>query len=136
MYSTENAEDRPNRISGYAFNPAGGLGAGSYFQDGIRAGDWIHYVLVINTAATSGEYPHGYTKVFRDGVLRDQDDLSLTAGHRSGPGRCAPAHRDKHLESFFQGGIGKVAVYSHELSPERIARHYEVMSGRKPAEAG
>ena len=54
-----------------------------------------------------------------------------------------PARRDaplrigtSNLESFFQGGIGKVAVYSHELSPERIARHYEVMSGRKPAEAG
>lgn len=37
MYSLTNAETppRPNRISGYAFNPAGGLGSGAFFQDPI-----------------------------------------------------------------------------------------------------
>lgn len=132
MYSADNAEDRPNRISGYAFNKNGGLGAGSYFQDDIRAGTWIHYVLVINSKAAGGDYPHGYTKVFRDGVLRDQDDLSIN-GRVIAPTRGSAPLRvgTSNLESFFEGGIGKVAVYDSELSPDRIARHYELMTGKK-----
>jgi hypothetical protein len=35
MYSLANAETPPNRISGYAFNPAGGLGSGAFFQDPV-----------------------------------------------------------------------------------------------------
>lgn len=34
--------DRPNRISCYAFNLSGGLGAGSYFQDALSLNQWIH----------------------------------------------------------------------------------------------
>ncbi|HEY3507220.1 MAG TPA: LamG-like jellyroll fold domain-containing protein, partial [Actinocatenispora sp.] len=78
MYSKTNTENRPNRISGYAFNLDGGLGAGSYFQDAVVAGQWIHYVLVIDSADKSAEYPYGYTKIYRDGVLRDQDQLQIS----------------------------------------------------------
>lgn len=132
MYSADNDEDRPNRISGYAFNKDGGLGAGSYFQDDIKAGEWIHYVLVINAAAAGGEYPHGYTKIFRDGVLRDQDDLSIN-GRTIVPTRGSAPLRvgTSNLESFFEGGIGKVALYDRELTAGQIARHYEVMTGKK-----
>jgi hypothetical protein len=35
---------RPNRISGYRFNLTGGPGAGSYLQDPVTAGQWIHYL--------------------------------------------------------------------------------------------
>ena len=78
MYSFTNTEDppRPNRISGYVFNPSGALGAGSYFQDTITAGTWIHYALTINTVNTSPSYTTGYTKIFRDGAQRDQDNLT------------------------------------------------------------
>ena len=75
MYSKSNDESRPNRISGYSFNPQGGLGAGSYFQDVVRAGRWIHVALVINSRNKSSRYPMGYTKIYKNGVLRDTDSL-------------------------------------------------------------
>jgi hypothetical protein len=35
----------------------------------------------------------------------------------------------RDLASYFKGAIGKVAIYLHELTPERIATHYEAMVG-------
>src|SRR5215469_7899695 len=52
---------RSGRISFYLFNPDGGLGIGSYFQDGLTAGNWIH---VVGAADTMNTY------IYRDGVLR------------------------------------------------------------------
>ncbi|NED96637.1 LamG domain-containing protein [Phytoactinopolyspora alkaliphila] len=129
MYSFDNTENRPNRISGYLFNAVGGLGAGSYFQDPVKAGDWIHYVLVINATASSEDYPNGYTKVYRDGVLRDQDDLSIR-GTVIVPERGDAPFRvgTRDFGSFFQGAVGKVAVYDTELPAERIAAHHEAMT--------
>lgn len=68
-------ENRPQRISGYAFNLSGGLGAGTYFQDEIPVGTWLHYVLVINTKNTSSDFPTGYTTIYRDGKKRQQRNL-------------------------------------------------------------
>jgi hypothetical protein len=31
--------------------------------------------------------------------------------------------------SFFLGGIGKVAVYPRELSPDQLAAHHAAMTG-------
>ncbi|MEU8225674.1 LamG domain-containing protein [Kribbella sp. NPDC048915] len=136
MYSFENNENRPNRISGYLFNASGGLGAGSYFQDAVSTGQWIHYVLVINANAKSEAYPNGYTKIYRDGVLRDQDDLSIRGqiiipSDGSAPFRVGT----RDFGSWFQGAVGKVAVYNGELAPTRIAAHHQAMTtppGRRP----
>ena len=110
MYNKDNSESRPNRISGYAFNPAGGLGAGSYFQDPVTAGQWIHVALVYNTKDTSSAYPTGYVKIFKNGVLRDTDaldgyDIKPVAG--SAPLRIGTGY----LNSFFKGAVGNVAFY-------------------------
>ncbi|MFF8535146.1 hypothetical protein ACF07B_24940 [Streptomyces sp. NPDC015532] len=75
MYSEDNTEVRANRISGYVFNRGGGLGAGSYFEDRVEPGEWIHYALVINIREKSDTYPTGYVKIYKNGVLRDQDAL-------------------------------------------------------------
>jgi len=118
--------NRPQRISGYVFNLDGGLGVGSYFQDDIAPRTWIHFVLVINTKNTSSKYPTGYTKVYRDGQLRDQDDLAsydIDPGSSSAPSRIGT----RDLNGFFEGAIAKVAIYDHELSEERILFHYEMM---------
>ncbi|WP_143343207.1 LamG domain-containing protein, partial [Crossiella equi] len=128
MYAKTNTEDRPNRVSGYAFNPSGGLGAGSYFQDALTAGRWIHYVLVINARVRTPEYPHGYTKVYRDGVLRDQDhlvirDVVITPVDGTAPLRVGT----RDFGSWFAGAVGKVAVYGHELSAARVAAHTAAM---------
>jgi hypothetical protein len=123
MYSRTNAENRPNRISGYAFNPAGGLGAGSYFQDVVRARRWIHVTLVVNANARSSRYPMGYTRIYKNGVLRDTDSLAdygITPRSGSAPLRIGTGY----LNSFFQGAVGDVAFYDHEVSGARIHAHY------------
>ncbi|WP_239634017.1 LamG domain-containing protein [Paenibacillus sp. H1-7] len=127
MYNLTNQENRPNRISGYSFNLTGGLGAGSYFQDTVTAGQWIHYTLTINTTNTSSTYPTGYTKIFKNGVQRDQDKLSdynIVPGNGTAPMRIAT----RDLASFFEGAIGKVAVYDYELTPAQLAAHYNAMT--------
>lgn len=130
MYSLENTENRPNRISGYSFNLSGGLGAGSYFQDPVEAGEWIHYVLVINANATSEAFPNGYTKVYRDGVLRDQDDLSIR-GQVIVPERGSAPFRagTRDFASWFDGAVGKIAIWDTELTAEQIAAHMAAMTG-------
>jgi len=125
MYSRTNDEGRPNRISGYAFNLSGGEGIGSYFQDPVAAGEWIHYVLVINTAR-SPRYPRGYTKIYKNGSQRDQDSLqseslSIVPGNGTAPFRIGT----RDLRSLFKGAIGKVAIYGHELSGLDVLEHYQ-----------
>jgi len=131
MYSRPNAVGRGNRISGYLFNAAGGLGAGSYFQDRVVAGRWIHYVLVINANRKSIAFPHGYTKIYRDGVLRDTDDLFIN-GRAVVPTRGNAPFRvgTRDFGSFFEGAIGKVAIYDSELSVSDIVAHHRAMTRR------
>jgi len=128
MYSLTNTENRPNRISGYLFNNTGGLGAGSYFQDAITAGTWIHYVLVINANAKSTAYPNGYTKIYRDGVLRDTDDLSISGTVIVPSDGTAPFRvGTRDFLSYFQGAVGKVAAYDKELTAAQVAAHHSAM---------
>lgn len=114
MYQQGNAEGRGNRTSFYAFNLTGGLGAGSYAQDTVTIGQWMHFVGVID--ATS-------TRIFKNGVLRDSDPLSgysIVPQHGSAPVRVAT----RDMNSFFQGSIGRVAIYGGALSAARIAVHF------------
>jgi hypothetical protein len=135
MYSLVNPDGRPNRISGYAFNSAGGLGAGSYFQDATRRGTWIHYALVINTVKRSSSYPTGYTKVYKNGRLRDQDALAdYGIVPRDGTAPLRIGTRD--LNSFFQGAVGKVAVYNTEISGSRLLEHVRTMLSPPGAASG
>lgn len=126
MYNLTNSAQRPNRISGYAFNLTGGLGAGSYFEDKVTVGEWIHYTLVINTKATSTNYPTGYTKIYKNGTIRDQDslkDYAIIPKNGTAPMRIAT----RDFASFFQGAIAKVAVYPRELTPAEIADNHSAM---------
>jgi hypothetical protein len=126
MYSYNNTEGRLNRISGYAFNLAGGLGAGSYFQDTVTVGEWIYYTLTINTVNVSSTYPTGYTKIFKNAIQRDQDSLigySIIPKNSTAPMRIGT----RQLESFFKGAIGKVAVFDYELNSNQIQIHFNCM---------
>src|SRR5262249_55211295 len=64
MYNAQPTDNppRPNRISFYVFNPAGGEGIGSYFQEPVIAGEWLH---VVGTA--DGER----TAIYKNGVFKD-----------------------------------------------------------------
>lgn len=126
MYSFTNDEARPNRISGYAFNLSGGLGAGSYFQDAVLVGEWIHVAVVINTADVSPSYSTGYTKMFKNGVLRDQDallDFTIVPANGTAPVRIGT----RDFGSWFQGAVGKVAIYNYELTPAQLTAHRRIM---------
>nr|WP_244633085.1 LamG domain-containing protein [Aeromicrobium sp. CFBP 8757] len=122
MYSRRNDENRPNRLSGYAFNARGGLGAGSYVQTKVVPRRWIHMTLVFNARATSSRYPSGYVKIYRNGVLRDTDSL---ADYRIRPTRGSAPLRigTGYLQSYFKGAVGPVAFYDRELPAARIRAH-------------
>jgi hypothetical protein len=126
MYSLRNREGRPNRISGYAFNPDGGQGSGSHFEERVRVGRWIHYALVINTKSRSPRYPTGYVKVYENGRLRDTDALiGERIVPRNGDAPLRIGTRD--FRSFFKGAIGKVAIYNREVPASRLLLHYRAM---------
>jgi hypothetical protein len=114
MYQEGNSEDRANRISFYSFNLSGGLGAGSYFQDDVTVGEWIHYV---------GTFDDMRTYIYKNGVERDSDLLSgydITPENGSAPVRIGTRDRN----SYFQGAIARVAFYGARLSESQAAAHF------------
>jgi Concanavalin A-like lectin/glucanases superfamily len=130
LYGLHNSDGsvgaRPNRLSGYAFNPAGGLGAGSYAQDSMTGGKWMQYVLVIDTVH-HGADGWGTTKVYKNGVLRDTDSLGSPYDIVPKNGNAPVVIGARPGHSYFEGGVGKVAVYGHALTAARIAAHYRTM---------
>ena len=140
MYNLTNTETppRPNRISGYAFNKLGGIGVGSFWDDLVTAGQWQHWVLVINTTPAGGtdsngnSYDKGWTKLYKNGVLRDQDALDNTTlgviiipTNTTAPLRVGTSDAQN---SFFLGAIARIAVYGSELPAGRLAAHYGAMT--------
>ena len=128
MYSYSNSEvpPRPNRISAYTFNLSGGKGSGAYFQDKIYPGAWIMVTFVVDSKASTA-WPHGYIAIYKDGHMRGRQ-VSLSQFNVVPEASDAPfrvATRD--LESFFDGAIGKVAVYNHVLTPQDILATYRAM---------
>jgi hypothetical protein len=127
MYSQDNQENRANRISFYVFNPQGGLGIGSYFEDPVIPGEWIHVVGVVDGRRT---------RIYRNGVQRDCDqytgnddskchhyasNLWITPKHGNAPLRLGT--RDLH--SYFQGALAQVRIWNRALSADEIAGLYQ-----------
>lgn len=120
MYSLTNSADRPNRISDYDWNVSGGLGSGAYFQDTLTAGAWIMVDDVISM--TTGDI-----SIYKNGVLRETVPLSqysVTPGVTQAPFNIGT----RDYNSWFEGAIGKVAVYNYALSAAQISAHYAAMS--------
>ena len=143
MYNLTNKAKRPNRLSAYGFNPGAGLGSGAYWQpvSGLfSAGEWLHVVGEYTTNSTpagcSTTYP-GYISIWVNGV---QWNMSYHT-----PTGCMSQYKIKpqannsplnigtvSLDSWFQGAIGKVAIYNYLLTPSQIVNHYTVMTGKQP----
>ena len=127
MYSAQNSEspERPNRISAYAFNLAGGLGSGSYFQDKVEIGGWIMVTFVID-AKKSSTWPDGYVAIYKNGVRRGR--VSLGQYDVKPETSTAPfCIATRNYDSYFDGAIGKVAVYDYILSTAQIGATYNAM---------
>jgi hypothetical protein len=128
MYSYSNSETppRPNRISAYVFNLAGGKGSGAYFQDKVYPGQWIMVTFVVDSRP-SAQWPEGYVAIYKNGRMQGSrvslSQFNVTPEASNAPFRIAT--RDLH--SFFEGAIGKVAIYNSILSVQDILATYDTM---------
>lgn len=125
MYNAQTTDDppRPNRISFYVFNLAGDQGIGSYFQEPVTAGAWMH---VVGTA--DGQT----TAIYKNGHFKDCDRYT-----GSGPGPCHtyPPERwivpqrgnaplrigTRDLQSFFLGAIREVRIWNRALTADEVS---------------
>jgi hypothetical protein len=133
MYSYSNSEvpPRPNRISAYMFNLTGGKGSGAYFQDPVRPGDWIMVTFVVDSRS-SAAWPDGYISIYKDGQRRGRqvslNQFNVRPGASNAPFRIGT----RDLNSFFDGAIGKVAIYDGVLSAQDILATYQAMYSNLP----
>jgi hypothetical protein len=146
MYNTDNDQNRCNRLSAYVFNPSAGLGSGADWQPmcGLfQANAWLHVVGEYTTlsqpadCSNSATYPgaidiwvngvewnhsrHGQTGCFGQySVVPKANNSPVNVGTMAG-------------DAWFQGAIGKVAIYDFLLSQAQITSHYRVMTGKAPS---
>jgi hypothetical protein len=138
MYSRANTENppRPNRISFYLFNLDGGLGAGSYVQEPVRAREWIHVTAVAS---------RGDTAIYRNGEYVRCDEYDGPTGHgcQAHPERIHPIPGGaplrlgtRDLKSFFQGGLSQVRIWNRALSADEIRKLYRTNTVSRQGLAG
>lgn len=119
MYSLgDPAGPRENRISFYVFDgntPPPIRGCGSYFQDPVQIGQWIHVVGVADNSAMT-------TTIYKDGVPRNTNsyDGIVTPQHGTAPLRMGT----RDFASFFRGALAEVRVWNRVLGDQEIADLY------------
>ena len=125
------ASARRRRTSFYAFNPSGGLGAGSYVQD-AEASKHERMMTGVIYAKGRGSHP-GVTRQYQNGVKKDEDQLS---GYN-----ITPEHTNTSVgigsrgdnTGFLVGRIRRVAFFNKALSDDQIKHIY---AARAEANAG
>jgi hypothetical protein len=150
MYNTNTPNEnpaRPNRISAYVFNPTAQLGSGADWQPAsgvIQAGQWLHVVGEYTTDpsktpadCTNGSAYPGAINIWVNGVLWDQAVHGQTGC--MGQAQVTPKANNSHLnigtmalDTWFEGAIGKVAIYNYLLTQSQINNHYQAMTGKQP----
>lgn len=117
----EGQEQRPNRISSYAFNLSGGLGSGSYVQEKIAANEWIHVVARYDMESNS-------ISIYKNGVLKDTDTLTDDTYNVHPENGTAPVRIGTRSKwSFFKGRIDDVRFYDYALSESEILALFSEM---------
>ena len=129
MYSSDNTELRENRTRFYMFNLTGGQGAGSYVQEPVTPGAWIHYVAVVSMSADTITW-------YKNGVQKDQDPFQNSSYNIVPQNGTAPVRiGTRNLTSFFQGAIDDIRFYNRVLSVAEIQQLYAEGSGTQPPPA-
>jgi len=107
---------RDNRISFYVFNPAGGRGCGSYFQDPVDVGKWLHVVGVVHAGSHT-------TAIYKNGQLRNTNAYggTITPAHGIAPLRLGT----KDFASFLRGALSQLRVWDRPLTAAEIIALYE-----------
>jgi hypothetical protein len=145
LYNTTNSQNRCNRFSAYVFNPGAGLGSGADWQPTcglIQAGQWYHVVGEYTTLSQpagcqdTAQYP-GSINIWLNGVPWNQsrhgqtgcfsqyDVVPVANNSPVNVGTMA-------MDAWFQGAIGKVAIYDYLLTQAQITNHYTLMTGQAP----
>ncbi len=106
-------DPRPKRISFYAYNISDALGVGSYFQDDLIEGEWVHVVGTINSTSTG---------IYKNGILRDSDPLSGIKFWVDG--NATVRLGGINGGSSYNGSIDEVMIFNKPLSPEEIQALY------------
>jgi len=114
---------RPNRISAYVWNADGGLGAGAYFQDKLKVGEWIHIVATFD--ACTPDNPNAGVSIYKNGELRGSPATSPGALYSSysikpQAGSAPVRLGTRDLGSFLTGGLDEVAIYPRKLTASEI----------------
>ncbi|WP_187414692.1 FG-GAP-like repeat-containing protein [Nonomuraea sp. PA05] len=123
--------DRPNRVSGYAWNPEGGFGAGAAFQHALTVNQWIHVAVTFDTS----EGTYGKVRIYKNGLLSGSDNLVYRPGQedevivKPRPGSAPVRVGTRNFNSYFKGAIGKFAMYNRALTAAELRSHYAVMTG-------
>jgi Concanavalin A-like lectin/glucanases superfamily len=122
---------RPNRISAYLWTPAGGLGAGAYFEDALKPGEWIHVVACYDPGDADTQGKPG-VHIYKNGVRRggppsagtlyDNPRWQIKPAHGAAPLRLGTRDR----KSFLTGGLDEVAIYPRVLTAREILEHYQL----------
>jgi hypothetical protein len=146
--NTQESPNRPDRLSAYVFNPSAGLGSAADWQPNagvVVAGQWLHVVGEYTTKSQPADCPNatqypGSINIWVNGVLWDQanhDPTGCMSQYSVVPKANSSALNIGTMtasatDSWFQGAIGKVAIYDHLLSQAQITAHYASMTGKQP----
>ncbi len=114
---------RPNRISAYVWNADGRLGAGAYFQDKLKVGEWMHILATFDSYTPDN--PDAGVSIYRDGELRGSPATSKGALYSSynikpQAGSAPVRLGTRDLGSFLSGGLDEVAIYPRKLRPDIV----------------
>jgi hypothetical protein len=130
-FYSQDATQRPNRISAYIWNPSGGEGAGAYFEDpNLEPGAWIHIVATYDPGDWTTDPPAGVS-IYRNGVRQLGPPSSgtlygtfnISPEHGSAPIRLGA--RDD-LTFTLAGGLDEVAIYPRVLTAQDILENYTI----------
>ena len=122
---SQGQEDRPNRMSAYAFNLEGGLGAGSYVQEQVQENEWIHFVARYDVETNK-------ITLFKNGIQKDQDDLyDATYGVQVQNGTAPLRLGTRSQWSYFQGRIDDLRIYNRALSESEILELFNEPDAKK-----
>jgi hypothetical protein len=145
MYDTTNSQMRCNRLSAYVFNPGANLGSGADWQPTcglFQAMQWLHvvgeYTLGSQPSActNTSTYP-GSIDIWVDGVEWNQASHGQTGCFSQymvvPKANASPLNiGTMATDTWFQGAIGKVAIYGSLLTQTQITSHYQAMTGKQP----
>ena len=115
------APARKRRTSFYNFNPDGGLGTGSYFQD---AGDGNGTERVITGLAWGNAGNGGQTQMWKNGALRDTDNLSDYDVYPQNTGTPVFLGSRGDNTGFLVGRLRRVAFFDRKLTQTEIQSIY------------